>query len=437
MGILLSALLVLMTVLFASCSKPAGYTSAAVEFVQSMADGKFADATAQFDAVMKGAMSTEQLKTTWDGVVGQCGAFKRIGETRTAKEGGFDCVYVPCEFEKVTLDVKVVYDADGKIGGLWFVAHVAAEDAKHSPPPYARQDAFDEREVTVGAGEWKLPGTLAMPKGDGPFPAVVLVHGSGPNDRDETLAANKPFKDLAWGLASQGIAVLRYDKRTKVYPAKLAGVANFTVKEETIDDAVAAANLLRTTAKIDPKRVFVLGHSLGGMLIPRIGKADPKLAGLIVAAGPTRPMEEIIIEQMEYLTSNGSTPEGKKKLDEVRREVAKAMDPNLSPTAPPILGAPGSYWLDLRGYKPAEAAKSLKQPMLIIQGGRDYQATTAEYDGWVKALSGRPNVTLKLYPDLNHLFMTGTGKSVPDEYNKRVPVDEKVVEEVARWVKGR
>src|SRR5437868_1155092 len=75
------------------------------------------------------------------------------------------------------------------------------------------RDTFDEREVTVGKGEWELPGTLGLPKGSGPFPAVVLVQGSGPQDRDETMGVNKPFQDIAWGLASNGIAVLRYDKR--------------------------------------------------------------------------------------------------------------------------------------------------------------------------------------------------------------------------------
>src|SRR5262249_57372826 len=124
-----------------------------------------------------------------------------------------------------------------------------------------------------------------MRAGAGPFPGVGLAHGSGPNDRDETIAQNKPFKDLALGLASRGIAVLRYDKRTKVYPAKMAGLAGLTVKDEVVDDAIAAASMLRSQPRIDPARVFVLGHSLGGMLVPRIAAADAKLAGVIVMAG--------------------------------------------------------------------------------------------------------------------------------------------------------
>ena len=131
----------------------------------------------------------------------------------------------------------------------------------------------------------------------------MLVHGSGPNDRDETLGPNKPFRDLAWGLADRGIAVLRYDKRTSVYGGKMAGNKNLTVREETIDDALLAVKLLRGRPDIDPKRIFILGHSLGGMVAPRIGADDPSLAGLIILAGATRPLPDVAREQLEYIAS--------------------------------------------------------------------------------------------------------------------------------------
>ena len=129
-----------------------------------------------------------------------------------------------CQFEKTKLDVKVVSNRSGQITGLFFVPTKSAE--KYQRPPYAKPAALQEREVQVGVGEWALPGTLTMPVGDGPFPAVVLVHGSGPNDRDETIGPSKPFCDLACGLASRGVAVLRYEKRTKQHVAKLAAPKN-------------------------------------------------------------------------------------------------------------------------------------------------------------------------------------------------------------------
>lgn len=147
------------------------------------------------------------------------GAFKRQGAGRWDKLGPYDIVLVTCEFENVTLDVRVVFDKAGKIAGFQFVPSLPA--AKYEPPAYADLAAFREKEVTVGSGASKLPGTLALPKGEGPFPAFVLVHGSGPNDRNETLGPNKSFRDIAWGLATKGNAVLRYEKQTRVYGPRL------------------------------------------------------------------------------------------------------------------------------------------------------------------------------------------------------------------------
>lgn len=420
-------------------------TASATEWVQLLVDGRFSDATARFNDNVKKAMSPSQLQQLWQGLIQQQGNFKGIVAAQPGKKGGYDTVDVTCEFAKGQLNVEVVYDRDGLIGGLWILPPSEGQSSAASgykPPVYVRRDSFDEREVKINPGsEWELPGTLTIPKGKGLFRAVVLVHGSGPEDRDETIGPNKPFKDIARGLASKGIAVLRYDKRTKVYAAKMAGMANtITVKEEVLYDALAAASLLRETGGVDPKRVFVLGHSLGGMLAPRIGKADPKIAGLIIMAGATRPFEDVLLEQVEYIASLKGTlsADDKKEIAKLKEQIANVKSPDLSPNTPAStlpLGVPASYWLDLRGYKPAEMARSLKQPMLILQGGRDYQVTEADFKGSKAALSSRKDVAFKFYPDLNHLFMTGKGKAVPAEYEKPGFVSETVVNDIASWVK--
>lgn len=419
-----------------------GRAASAREFVQLLVDGRFSNATARFDDTMKKAMSAAQLQQMWQTLIQQQGTFKGIVGAQPGQKGGFDTVDVTCEFAKGKLNIEVVYDAAGRVSGLW--VQPASEGAsgatpEYTPPAYVQKDRFEEHEVTVGRGsEWELPGTLTIPKGDGPFPAVVLIHGSGPNDRDETLGPNKPFRDLAWGLASKGIAVLRYDKRTSVHAIKMTKlVGKMTVKEETIDDALAAVEVLRQSQRIAPDKIFVLGHSLGGMLIPRIGKADPKIAGLIVMAGTTRPFEDVLLEQIMYIASLSGpmTDDTKKEIDKLKQQLAtiKALKPS-SKDSSLILGAPASYWLDLRDYHPAEMATTLKQPMLILQGGRDYQVTEADFTGWKNALSTQKRVTFKLYPDLNHLFMTGKGKAVPAEYEKPGFVSETVVNDIAAWI---
>src|SRR5579871_2843067 len=260
-------------------------------FVDQMNKGDFTAATQPFDATMHSVMPPEKLNATWQALLGQAGAFKQQVGTHTAKAQGYDIVFVTCEFDQAKVDVKVVFDSQKKIAGLFFLPADTSQDYK--PASYVKPGSFQSKEVTVGGGEWPLPGTLTLPRGAGPFPALVLVHGSGPQDRDETIGPNKPFRDLAEGLASQGIAVLRYEKRTKVYSGKLASVKNFTVNEETVDDAAAGVALLRKTSGLDSKRVFVLGHSLGGMILHRVVKAAPQVRGLIMMAGSTRPLDKV------------------------------------------------------------------------------------------------------------------------------------------------
>jgi dienelactone hydrolase len=294
--------------------------------------------------------------------------------------------------------------------------------------------------VTVGAGTpYPLPATLDMPLGDGPFPAVVLVHGSGPHDRDETIGPNKPLRDLADGLASRGIATLRYEKRTRQHAAKFID-APITIKEEVLDDARGAVALLRQTPGVDPKRVFIVGHSLGGMLAPKLATLDPKLGGIVVLAGNARPLEDLIVEQFTYLGKLGGEPDAvvMERLDKVKAAAAKVKDPKLSPETPAAelpLGVRAEYWLSLRGYEPATVAAGLSMPVLVLSGERDYQVPAADFDVWTKALANKPTATLKRYPGLNHLFMAGEGPPTPAEYQKEGHVAEGIVEDVANWIR--
>jgi uncharacterized protein len=408
-----------------------------------LANKDFAGAVGQFDDTMRTALPEPKLKETWETLQTQAGPFQKQLGVRATKLAGYDVVLVTCQFKQMALDAKVVFDAKGRVAGLFFVpSHPAANTSE--PPPYARVNAFEEKEFIVGRGEWRLPGTLTLPTGGvGPWPAVVLVHGSGPNDRDEAVGGNKPFRDLAWGLATKGIAVLRYEKRTKEYAQKLqaAGLGQFTVQEETIDDALSAVAQLRATDGLDPKRIFIVGHSLGGTVAPRIGHADPKLAGLMILAGPTRPLEDLMVEQTRYLISLNGQPsaESRAKLDELLAEAAKVKKLTAadSSTTALLLHAPAAYWLDLREHNTLTVAKELKQPLLILQGGRDYQVTEVDFNRWKEALATQPNVTFKLYPKLNHLFMTGEGKSTPDEYEEPGHLAEAVVTDMAEWIGAR
>jgi len=419
--------------------------SLAKDLTQQLAARQFDPIVTHFDETMTSAMPSAKLSEFWDGLIGQVGAFQSIAGTRVQVVQGYQVVLVTSKFEKATLNVKWVFDSKSRVAGFFVVP--VESDAPWTPPDYAKPASFHEQQITVGSAPWQLSGTLTVPNGAGPFPVVVLVHGSGPHDQDETIGPNKPFEDIAWGLASRNIAVLRYNKRTLQHGKEMmAQGAGLTVNEETVDDARSAVALLSKRPEIDARRIFVLGHSLGGMLAPRIAQGDAQVAGLVILAGTTRPFEQVVVAQIKYLTSlNGKiTPEAQKQIDAAEQSAKEIESPTLAADAKlNVLGTtiPGSYFLDLRGYHPAEVAAQLKIPMLILRGERDYQVTSEDFDGWKKALAGKPEVTLKVYPGLFHLFMPssspGTGLGTPADYQKPGHVTEPVIGDIASWVEAQ
>lgn len=410
--------------------------------INSLVAGEYEAAVADFTPDMREALPAETLGETWESVIAQVGAFVAQRGVETASVDGSTIVTAVLEFENALLDAQVSVDAAGQVAGFYIRQHEGAPPPAYDPPAYASAaDQIAEREVTLNAGtEWELPGTLTLPVGDGPFPAVVLVHGSGAHDRDETIGPNKPFRDLALGLAAQEIALLRYEKRTLVHGSAMVEAGANTVQEETIADALAAVALLRETEPIDPARVFVIGHSLGGYLAPRIAAQAPdgSIAGLVIMAGNARPLPELMLEQVEYLLSLEETvpPQAQEQIDAIRAEVAALQDVQSAEDAPQdsYLGVPVEYWLDLRAYDPVATAQSLDLPMLIAQGERDYQVTLEDFEGWQAGLAERDTVRFETYPALNHLFMAGEGQPSPQEYAQPGHVDPAVIDDIATWI---
>lgn len=300
-----------------------------------------------------------------------------------------------------------------------------------------------EREITV-PGPVPLPGTLTLPAGKGPFPALIIVHGSGGGDRDLTMGPTpplseiKPYRDLAWGLAERGVVVLRYDKRTRVQPMWYAN-RTFTVREETVEDAASALALLRQQPEVAASRTYMIGHSLGGMVAPRIALADGKLAGVILLAGATRAqVVEQVERQLAYIQSVSGPDSTAIKAQRAQLapllERIKALTPADSASTQILLGAPASYFLDLARYDPALAMREVKLPLLVLQGMRDYQVTPDQLEDWLKTLGERRDLTVKRYEKLNHLFLAGEGPPSPADYRRAGRVEPVVISDIAEWI---
>jgi dienelactone hydrolase len=398
--------------------------STARKAVDLLLGEKYPDLFQMFSPDMQKSIPEAQLAK----IGAQCknwGALESLGQAESRRAGLNTVVIIPGKFASQNINFQLAVNRAGQLAGMVFLPG----ESVWQHPPYSKPDSFRERQLTIGVGDWPLPAILTLPNGNGPFPGVVLVHGSGPNDRDETVFANKPFKDLAEGLASRGIAVLRYEKRTRQYQSKMAGMARLTVQEETVDDAAKAAVLLRQQKEVNPEKIYVLGHSMGGYLAPRIATEDGKLAGIIILAGHARPLEDLILEQV--------AESGSKQLETAKIQVAriKALE-DADSDAPPILNLPVSYWLDLKGYDPVAVAKKLSLRILVIQGERDFQVPMKDYELWKSGLAGKRDATFQSFPTLNHLFVPGEGKSSEAEYRKPGHVAPEVIDLIAKWITG-
>jgi dienelactone hydrolase len=428
-----------LTTLVLSLLGQADQKEQARQFLELCQSGKFAEATANFDAKMKQVFGPAPLEQFWKKLRQQIGPINKMGPARTDKVGSSSRVKIRCEYKTLALDALLSFNAQGQIEG--FFLNPAEKSADTPEPPYVERTKFTEEPITVGARDWPLPGTLIRPKGVPSAPLVVLVHGSGPNDRDETLGPNTPFRDLAGGLASRGIAVLRYDKRTFTHKNRLINEGldkKITIKEEVLDDVLATLARARAISGINPDHIFVLGHSLGGSLAPLIAQRDGKLAGILLLAASCRPVQETLREQLSHVKS--VDPIQAEEVGKLQKELESAFSRIKAGTARDdeiVMGAPVSYWKSWLNVDPARLVGSLKGlPVLVLQGGRDYQSTDVDFEGFRTALRGRPNTAFHLYADLNHLFQKGKGKAIPNEYLKYAPLDPRVIDDISKWVKS-
>lgn len=427
-------------------------------FLRFVKNKQLAQARAMMAPRLQKVFPLAGLRNIWLMLQMRMGTFRKIESITTKPFRQFTFVLMTCQFSQKRIVWRLVLNPKRQIAGMQFLPakpNKAFRPNKQSnrTPAYAKTSSFVERAIVVQApgSIWKLTGTLTLPKGKTNVPGVVLVHGSGPHDQDETIGPNKVFRDIAWGLASQGIAVLRYTKRSKVIgqqfaklppaarAAQLKKLKSLDVRAEVIDDAIAALRILYAHKAIDKQRVFVLGHSLGAMMAPAITNRFPQAAGMIMVGSPSRSLADVVLDQFIYLlTLDGKLDANEiKKLKHTIEQVVRIKANKITDNTPRhkrLLGMSKAYLTSLTTYAPTTQIKHNKLPMMLLQGGRDYQVTMEDFNGWKRLLKGRKHTTLKLYPSLNHLFITGSGQSSPKEYIKPGHVSAEVIKDISKWL---
>lgn len=333
------------------------------------------------------------------------------------------------------------------------------------PYPYAARDAMFEN---ASAGIM-LAGTFTRPEGDGPHPAVVLISGSGPQDRDEALMGHRPFLVLADHLTRRGIAVLRYDDRGV---GRSTGDFRAATHDDFVSDALAAVAWLKDRPGIDPARIGLVGHSEGGVAAPLAAVKQPDdIAFMVLMAAPGVPMGELLTRQStDIARAMGASPElladsvesQRETLDLLRQDLEpadletrllalvqtqlarlteeqrKAFGFNEAMVDAQVQMVMTPWFRHLLEYDPQTTLGQVTCPVLAINGGRDLQvAAEPNLDGIGAALAagGNTDVTIRSFPELNHLFQTAVTGS-PAEYGSiEETFNPEVLETISGWIR--
>lgn len=406
-------------------------TEKSIVFAEEMAGGNFESTVAAFDSTMKSALTAGQLSQAWSDTLSSIGRYKAVYDCEYETNENGSQVTVILEYELSGLKVLFSYDNSGKINGLWINYHnIPAQD----------DNPAGSIEIEIGNDPYKLSGILRMPSENGENPPVViLVQGSGASDYDETIGANKPFKDLSEGLSKNGIATLRYNKRFYQYPQ--AAEESITIQDEVIDDVNSAIEFIKGREELKESKIYILGHSQGGMLAPYIASINPDVAGIIIMAGSPRGLEDIILDQnIAAIDAMADKTEEEKEqlLEQVTEQIDMIKSLTDEDAQTTVMGIPASYWLSLGKIDTPEIFSELSIPMLIMQGSADFQVSAdVDYKAWQDIPGEKMNVEFKLYEELNHLFMPTNGKMDISEYIIKSEVDGQVISDIADWINSR
>lgn len=554
--------------------KVAALEKAARAFVELLDKGEFVKATKDFDATMLKVLPPDELKKTWEKVLSDAGAYKKQLSSRVETAGKYEIVFVTCEFAKTKLDARVVFDKDGKIGGLFFnpvkkpkpqgveeiyegtlkvgevevrlVFHlfkqkdgsyagtmdspaqgamglvldeVSVKDdtvrleyksakmvfegkrskdgqqltgelkqagqtfpltlkkvAKptESRRPQVPQKPYPYQEVEVAyenkKGGIKLAGTLTLPSSGGPFPVVLLITGSGAQDRDETIFGHKPFLVLADYLTRRGIAVLRVDDRG-------VGGSTGNVKEATsadfADDVQAGVEFLKGRKEIKAAQIGLIGHSEGGIIAPLVASRGRNIAFIVLLAGTGVPGDEILYTQSAaYLKVAGADSEQRARqkalqqrivavvrqekdnaaaekkiraaLEELTANLGKDDKKQLLEAMPllegQIQGVMTPWFRHFLEYDPRPALRKVTCPVLALNGAKDLQVDATRNLKAIEAAlkeGGNKDVTIQELANLNHLFQTCKTGAVTEYGAIEETFAPLALETIAKWIQKR
>jgi dienelactone hydrolase len=437
-------LLIGFMLLFMACSpKPVQTESVrdnALRLVNELNAGNYDKAYRNFQYEgMKLSLSPGVFKDLWTDLIEEYGEAKEILSSSVNAVDRNTTVSIVVQHEKAPIIVNVIYNEKNRIAGLEY--GVLDENVDWTKIDDQTRLAPNETLLTVGTDRFPLNAMLSVPKdGNPPYPLVILIPGSGPLDMDATVGVCTPFKDIAELLNERGIAVLRYNNRPYEHLDEIGkNIADFTPYEEIIEDAITVFQDAKELPEIDPERIFLAGHSIGGYFLPKIAESTEDCAGYIMLAANSYNLEDLIYQQYRYIARmDGKVTLGDKfvlaRYQNMTKRV-KNLKEGAKTNPKKLYGVYPNYWLYANKYNALEAAKKIEKPILFLQGTRDYQVSMDNFNLWKSTMEGKNNAKFIHYENLNHLFMYGDSPSTPYEYSTKKTVEPSVADDIADWIK--
>lgn len=392
-----------------------------------LAAGEFEAVVERFADRFQGDVTAERLSNAWSAYTDALGAYRGASVVEQGERNGYRFVVLRATFESGAVRVVVSFDGE-RLAGLRLRA---VEDA-YELPPYVGTGHYSALDLSLSSPACDLGAELVVPDPaiDEPMSALVLVHGSGPNDRNASIGPNQPFKDIALGLVARGVAVLRYDKRT--FACDVSRDDGLGLDALTVDDAVTAVNRLRERDDVGP--VAVVGHSQGGLAAPRIAKrADADAMAMLAAPGGS--LAELVPYQLRYLAElDGQVTASERERIEAAEAAVDRIRAGDVGDDEVLLNFHADFWRDLADYDQTAVAAALDVPRFLAFGGRDWQVPVERArPDWQRALADAENATFRTYEAANHLFIPGEGTPTAAEYYRPGHVTESLVRDLSGW----
>lgn len=394
-------------------------------------EGNFVAIEAQLDDTMRTAVDEQTLASGWAMMteqLGVCTGLTAVQADETARAGAAVLAH-----ERGTSLLSVAYDAQGRISSLFLAPRAEQPLALERSLPAGAQAL----PVTLFAGtDHEMTGEVIVPAGaDADTPYIVMAQGSGPSDMDETIGGNKPFRDLAYDLAALGVGSIRHDKITYAHPTRPCE----TVDQEYLEPVREALDVLR--AQTDAQRVYLLGHSEGGMITPYLVQACGFDGGICVAGTPLT-LWEIALMQNRAVLQALEGPQRGAMMAQLEAEEAKGRRlPEMSDeeaAGETVLGISAVYLRHMARMDQAQMAKDCGKPFLFLWGERDFQVERTAFEAWQERLGDDPRFTYRTYPGLNHLMMPAGEKdsilNAQAAYLEPKAVDAQVAADIAAWM---